>query len=118
MFNKKSVSILTIALIVGVLGVAGVAMAASNTNGMPCFDPTVRQQMVDSHVKRGFMTQEQAGQMSNFMGTMMNGQSNPMMQQGPNTTMPNGQAGPMMNGGMMNPANPAGPQGNTPTPGK
>ena len=116
MFNKKSVSILTIALIVGVLGVAGVAMAASNTTSMPCFDPAARQQMIDSHVQSGFMTQEQANLMSKQMDQMMNGgQSNPMMQQGPSSMMPNGQAGPMMNGGMMNPA---GPQGNTTTPGK
>ena len=119
MFNKKSVSILTVALIVGVLGIAGIAMAAPNTTGMPCFDPAVRQQMVDSHVKSGFMSQEQADQMNNYMNQMMNGgQSNPMMQQGPNTTMPNGQSNPMMNGGMMNPASPTGPQGNTTTPGK
>ena len=93
MFNKKTVSILTIALIVAVLGVAGVAMAASNTNGMPCFDPAVRQQMVNSHVKSGFMTPEQGNQMNNYMNQMMNG-------------------------GMMNPAPSTGPQGNTTAPGK
>lgn len=93
MFSKKAVSILAAVLIVGVLGVAGVVMAAPVVNGMPCSDPTVRQQMVDSHVKSGFMTQEQADQMNNSMNQMMTG-------------------------GMMNPANPAGPQGNTTTPGK
>lgn len=119
MFNKKTVSILTIALIVAVLGVAGVAMAAPNTNGMPCVDPAVRQQMIDSHVKNGFITQEQADKMNNYMNQMMNGgQSNQMMPQGPNTMMPNGQSNPMMNGGMMNPTPPAGSQGNTTTPGK
>ena len=93
MFSKKTVSILAVALIVGVLGVAGVVMAAPATNGMPCSDPTVRQQMMDSHVKSGLMTQEQADQMNRSMNQMMNG-------------------------GMMNPANPAGPQGNTTIPGK
>ena len=93
MFSKKTVSILAVALIVGVLGVAGVVMAAPAANGMPCSDPTVRRQMVDSHVKSGFMTQEQADQMNDYMNQMMNG-------------------------GMMNPANPAGPQGITATPGK
>ena len=93
MFSKKTVSILAAVLIVGALGVAGVVMAAPAANGMPCADPTVRQQMMDSHVKSGFMTQEQADQMNRSMNQRMNG-------------------------GMMNPANPAGPQGNTTTPGK
>ena len=93
MFSKKTVSILAAVLIVGALGVAGVVMAAPASNGMPCADPTVRQQMMDSHVKSGLMTQEQADQMNRSMNQMMNG-------------------------GMMNPANPAGPQGNTTIPGK
>lgn len=103
MFNKKTGSILTVALILGVLGVAGVAMAAQGPSGMPCADPTLRQQMMDSNVKNGFMTQEQADQMQKNMDQMMTGgnQANPMMQNGP-----------------MNPMMPTGPRGNTPTPGK
>lgn len=102
MFNKKTLSILSVALIVGTLGVAGIAMAAPTTNGMPCFDPAVRQQMVDSHVKSGFMTQEQADIMNKQMDQMMSGaQTNQMMPQGPTNQMM-----------------PMGPQGNTPAPGK
>lgn len=71
MFNKKTGSILTLALIVGVLGVAGVAMAAQGPSGMPCADPAVRQQMLDSNVKTGIMTQEQADQMQKNMNQMM-----------------------------------------------
>ena len=103
MFNKKTGSILTVALIVGVLGVAGVAMAAQGPSGMPCFDPALRQQMLDANVKGGFMTQEQADQMQKNMDQMTTSgnQSNSMMQRGTMT--------PMM---------PAGPQGNAPAPGK
>ena len=60
MFNKKTGSILTVALIVGVLGVAGIAMAAQGPSGMPCSDPALRQQMLDTNVKAGILTQEQA----------------------------------------------------------
>ena len=93
MFNKKTASILAVVLAVGVLGVAGIAMAAAATNGMPCSDPAVRQQMLDSHVKDGLMTQEQADLMKKQMDQNMSG-------------------------GMMNRAMPMGPQGNPPTPAK
>ena len=73
MFNKKTSSILAVALILGVLGVAAVAMAAPAGNGMPCSDPAFRQQMLDSHVKSGAMTQEQADLMKKNMDQMMNG---------------------------------------------
>ena len=67
MFNKKTASILAVVLAVGVLGVAGIAMAAAATKGMPCSDPAVRQQMLDSHVKDGLMNQEQADLMKKQM---------------------------------------------------
>jgi len=73
MFKKKASSILAVALILGVLGVAAVAMAAPTVNGMSCSDPEKRQQMLDSHVKSGMMTQEQADQMKQKMDQMMNG---------------------------------------------
>ena len=73
MFNKKASSILAVALILGVLGVAAVAMAAPTGTGMSCADPEKRQQMLDSHVKSGMMTQEQADQMKKKMEQMMNG---------------------------------------------
>lgn len=73
MFKKKASSILAVALILGVLGVAAVAMAAPTVNGMSCSDPEKRQQMLDSHVKSGMMTQEQADQMKKKMEQMMNG---------------------------------------------
>ncbi len=103
MFNKKTGLILTVALILGVLGVAGIAMAAQGPSGMPCSDPALRQQMLDTNVKAGILTQEQADQMKKNMDQMMNGgnQANPMMQQG-----------------KMNPMMPAGPQGNVPVLGK
>ena len=50
-----------------------VAMAAPAGNGMPCSDPALRQQMLDSHVKSGAMTQEQADLMKKNMDQMMNG---------------------------------------------
>ncbi len=93
MFNKKTASILAVVLAVGVLGVAGIAMAAAATNGMPCSDPAVRQQMLDSHVKDGLMTQEQADLMKKQMDQKMSGN-------------------------MMNHVMPMGPQGNPPTPAK
>jgi hypothetical protein len=104
MFKKKASSILAVALILGVLGVAAVAMAAPANNGMSCADPEKRQQMLDSHVKSGMMTQEQADLMKKNMDQMMNGgHGNHNMPQGP-----------------MNPMMPNGPQGNPPTstPGK
>ena len=73
MFKKKVSSILAVALILGVLGAAAVAMAAPVNNGMSCADPEKRQQMLDSHVKSGMMTQEQADQMKKKMEQMMNG---------------------------------------------
>jgi len=73
MFNKKMSSVLAVALILGILGVAAVAMAAPVGNGMTCSDPALRQQMLDSHVKSGVMTQEQADQMKKKMDQMMNG---------------------------------------------
>ena len=73
MFKKKASSILAVALILGVLGAAAVAMAAPVNNGMSCADPEKRQQMLDSHVKSGMMTQEQADQMKKKMEQMMNG---------------------------------------------
>ena len=73
MFKKKASSILAVALILGVLGAAAVAMAAPAANGMSCADPEKRQQMLDSHVKSGMMTQEQADQMKKKMEQMMNG---------------------------------------------
>ncbi len=89
MFNKKTSSILAVSLILGVLGVATVAMAAPAGNGMPCADPAFRQQMLDSHVKGGFMTQEQADLMKKNMDQMMsNGQMNPMMPNGPQGNPP------------------------------
>jgi hypothetical protein len=89
MFTKKANSILAVALILGVLGVAAVAMAAPANNGMPCSDPAFRQQMLDSHVKGGFMTQEQADLMGKNMDQMMTGgQINPMMPYGPQGNPP------------------------------
>ena len=90
MFNKKTGLILTVALILGVLGVAGIAMAAQGPSGMPCSDPALRQQMMDSNVKNGFMTQEQADQMQKNMDQMMTGgnQANPMIHQGPHGNVP------------------------------
>ena len=77
MFNKKASSILAVALILGVLGVAAVAMAAPTGTGMSCADPEKRQQMLDSHVKNGVMTQEQADLMKQNMDQMMSsGQMN------------------------------------------
>ena len=78
MFNKKASSILAVALILGVLGAAAIAMAAPTTdNGMSCADPEKRQQMLDSHVKNGVMTQEQADLMKQNMDQMMSsGQMN------------------------------------------
>ena len=73
MFTKKVSSILAVALILGVLGAATVAMAAPTGNAMSCADPEKRQQMLDSHVKDGIMTQEQADQMKQKMDQMMNG---------------------------------------------
>ncbi len=102
MFTKKVSSILAVALILGVLGVAAVAMAAPAGNAMSCADPEKRQQMLDSHVKSGAMTQEQADLMKKHMDQMM--------------------SGGMMNGGMMNGGhgNHNGPRGNPPAaaPGK
>ena len=97
MFTKKVSSILAVALILGVLGVAAVAMAAPAGNAMSCADPEKRQQMLDSHVKSGAMTQEQADLMKKHMDQMM--------------------SGGMMNGGH---GNHNGPQGNPPAaaPGK
>ena len=90
MFNKKTGLILTVALIVGVLGVAGVAMAAQGPSGMPCSDPALRQQMLDNNVKAGILTQEQADQMQKNMNQMMTGgnQANPMIHQGPHGNAP------------------------------
>lgn len=100
MFKKKASSILAVALILGVLGVAAVAMAAPANNGMSCADPEKRQQMLDSHVKNGVMTQEQSDLMKKNMDQMMNGgqmnggHGNHNMTQGPmNPMMPNGQQG-------------------------
>ena len=109
MFTKKVSSILAVALILGVLGAATVAMAAPAGNGMPCSDPAFRQQMLDSHVKSGAMTQEQADLMKKHMDQMMNGG---MMNGGHGNH--NGPHGPM------NPTTPTGPQGNPPAavPGK
>ena len=105
MFNKKTSSILAVALILGVLGVAAVAMAAPAGNGMPCSDPAFRQQMLDSHVKSGAMTQEQADQMKKNMDQMMNGGQ-----------MNGGHGNHNMPQGPMNPMMPNGPQGNPPAP--
>ena len=110
MFNKKASSILAVALILGVLGAAAIAMAAPTTdNGMSCADPEKRQQMLDSHVKSGMMTQEQAEQMKKKMEQMMNGGQ-----------MNGGHGNHNMPHGPMNPVMPNGPQGNPPaaTPGK
>ena len=93
MFNKKTASILAVVLAVGVLGVAGIAMAAAANNGMPCSDPAVRQQMLDSHVKDGLLNQEQADLMKKQMDQKMSGN-------------------------MMNHPMHMGPQGNPPTPAK
>ncbi len=109
MFNKKTSSILAVAVILGVLGVAAVAMAAPAGNSMPCSDPAFRQQMLDSHVKSGSMTQEQADLMKKNMDQMMNGGQ-----------MNGGHGNHNMPQGPMNPMMPNGPQGNPPaaTPGK
>ena len=109
MFKKKASSILAVALILGVLGAAAVAMAAPTSNGLSCADPEKRQQMLDSHVKSGMMTQEQADQMKKKMEQMMNGGQ-----------MNGGHGNHNMPHGPMNPVMPNGPQGNPPaaTPGK
>ena len=114
MFNKKTNSILAVALIVGVLGIGGVAVAASNNQGMPCGDPAFRQQMLDSHVKSGYMTQEQADLMKKQMDQTTNsGQGGPMMKGNQPGSMMNGSPmNPMMPNGPMNPATPQPPQGN------
>ena len=111
MFNKKTNSILAVALIVGILGIGGVAMAAANNPSMPCSDPAFRQQMLDSHVKSGYMTQEQADLMKQQMDQMMSG-GQMMKDNQPGSMMNGGQMNPMMPHGPMNPATPQAPQGN------
>ncbi|HWR29349.1 MAG TPA: DUF2680 domain-containing protein, partial [Negativicutes bacterium] len=70
MVNKKY-AFLAVGLIASIVVGAGVAMAATDTDKMPCGDPTFRQQMLDSHVKQGMVTQEQADLMKKQMDKMM-----------------------------------------------